>query len=112
LETTLPRDEGTIPEVVADLKESPDGVFVRLRGELDLTNVEKLERTILSLVERGTPVTWVVEMAELESADRSGLPLISPAAPKAKKVLLLHASPVLGDVINATGLSPVQKVEP
>lgn len=107
-----PPDEDTAPHVEVEIHESPGEIVVSLRGELDFTNADEVERKVFARLEPAGAVSLVFEVAELIFVDSSGLAAMLRTAAKADAVVLREPLPVLREVIAATGLNQVLRCEP
>jgi anti-sigma B factor antagonist len=87
-----------------------DGVMVvRLSGELDISTVP----VVTSLVEPALgqeQAKVLIDLADLEFMDSSGLALLLALAKRVREVELLHPSAVIRRVIDATGLSDTLRI--
>jgi anti-sigma B factor antagonist len=107
-----PLDNGAAPGVEVEIDERPGEIVVRLRGELDCTNVAEVEDKLSARLDPKRSVSLVFEVAGLSFVDSSGLAAMLRAAAKAGTVVLREPSPVLREVVAATGLDQVLRCEP
>ena len=84
---------------------------VSLSGELDLTNVERVQSVIGEMITDGTK-RLVVEASELEFMDSSGLALLASVARKVPEVELRDPSPIVRRLVDLTGLAEILIVTP
>jgi anti-anti-sigma factor len=84
---------------------------VSLSGELDLTNVERVQSVIGDMISGGTE-RLVVETSELEFMDSSGLALLASVARKVPEVELRDPSPIVRRLVDLTGLAEILIVTP
>jgi anti-anti-sigma factor len=80
-----------------------DTVSVRLVGELDLSNVERLEAEVAPAL-AAHPQRLIVEAAELEFADSSAIALWLRWSREVERFELRELSPLLRRVLNSMGL--------
>lgn len=99
------------PELSVEVDERGGEVAVRIRGELDLTNAGQLERAIEPLFARVSLDRLVFDLAELRFMDSSGIAVLLRAAGRAGEVRLRSPSPLVEEVVSATGLADVLRVE-
>ncbi len=96
----------------ADVTFDADGVpTIRLSGEIDMSNVETLRRTIEPVVARASDKV-IFDLGELSFMDSSGIALLLQVSAKSRTVRVLRPSPLVKRMIDATGLSDILKVEP
>lgn len=86
-------------------------VTVRLRGELDITNVERLASAVAPALER-EPARLVVDVRDLRFADSSAIALWVQWATSVPEMELRHVPPLLRRVVKSMGLSQTLKVTP
>lgn len=100
------------PSSVAVKTSSEGGTpVVSLSGELDLTNVRRVESVLEDIVTTGTG-RLVVEMSGLEFMDSSGLALLASVARKVPEVELRAPSLIVRRLIELTGLAEILNVIP
>lgn len=96
----------------ADVTFDADGVpTIRLSGEIDMSNVETLRRTIEPVVARASDKV-IFDLGELSFMDSSGIALLLQVSAKSRTVRVLRPSPLVKRMIDATGLTDILKVEP
>ncbi|MBV9604655.1 MAG: STAS domain-containing protein [Solirubrobacterales bacterium] len=86
-------------------------VTVRLAGELDITNVERLAAAVAPELER-EPDRLIVDVGELHFADSSAIALWVKWAASVARMELRHVPPLLRRVVDSMGLSETLKVQP
>lgn len=94
------------PESTLDVEVSgPDNgtVTVRLSGELDLSNVERLEERVAPALTAGTK-RLVIQAADLQFADSSAIALWVRWSSQVEHFELRELSPLLRRVLTAMGL--------
>jgi len=84
---------------------------LRLSGELDSSNVGRLEATVASVL-TAPPERVVFEMSELRFMDSAGISVLVRLAAKVESVEIRDPSPIVRRVIEVTGLTGVLQVEP
>ena len=95
-----------------DFSEDHDGCpLVRLRGELDMSNVGRLESAAAPLIAK-SPKRLVVDASELEFADSSAIALLVRWANVIDAVEIRHPPALLRRVIARMGLSQRLQVSP
>jgi anti-sigma B factor antagonist len=67
-----------------DVRQDGGAVHVALRGELDISSVERLEQDLLR-VEEKLPVTMVIDLRPLRFIDSTGLRLVLAADLRARR---------------------------
>lgn len=96
--------EGGAP-LSAELTDAEDGAAtVRLSGELDVTNVEALQRLVAPVLARA-PNRLVVDVGELGFADSSAIALWVRWAGAVSELQLIRPSPLLRRVLDSMGLA-------
>jgi anti-anti-sigma factor len=107
-------DELADPEApvgAADVTIDAAGVpVIRLRGEIDMSNVDSLRVVIDPLME-SAPDRVDFDLAALEFMDSSGIALLLRVAAKSS-VHVREPSALIRRLIEATGLSDVLPIEP
>ncbi len=84
---------------------------LKLSGELDSSNVGRLEATVASVL--ATPPERVVfEMSDLRFMDSAGISVLVRLAAEVQTVEIRDPSPIVRRVIEVTGLTGVLQVEP
>jgi anti-sigma B factor antagonist len=95
----------------ADVTFDADGVpTIRLSGEIDMSNVDALRRTIEPIVARA-PEHVVFDMSTLSFMDSSGIALLLQVTAKSKTVRVREPSALVKRMIDATGLTDILVVE-
>jgi len=84
---------------------------IRLSGELDSSNVGRLEATVASVL-KAPPERVVFEMSELRFMDSAGISVLVRLAAEVEQVEIRDPSPIIRRVIEVTGLTGVLQVEP
>jgi anti-anti-sigma factor len=96
----------------AEVAFDDDGMpTIRLRGEIDMSNVDALRRTIEPVVVRA-PDRVVFDLSALTFMDSSGIALLLQVSAKSKSVRVRGPSPLVRRMIEATGLADILQVEP
>jgi len=85
-------------------EESDGSPLVRLRGELDMTTVPKLETAVEGIV-TAAPRRLVIDATELTFADSSAIALLVRWANLARQVEIRHPPELLRRVIVRMGLA-------
>ncbi len=95
----------------ADVTFDTDGVpTIKLTGEIDMSNVDSLRRTIEPIVARA-PERVIFDLSALAFMDSSGIALLLQVSAKSKTVRVRHPSPIVQRMIDATGLTNILVVE-
>jgi anti-anti-sigma factor len=95
----------------ADVAFGDDGVpIIRLSGEIDMSNVDALRRTIEPVVARA-PDRVIFDLSTLSFMDSSGIALLLQVSAKSKSVRVRKPSPLVQRMIDATGLTEILQVE-
>jgi anti-sigma B factor antagonist len=84
---------------------------IKLTGEIDMSNVEALRRTIEPIVARA-PERVIFDLSALSFMDSSGIALLLQVSAKSKTVRVRHPSTLVKRMIDATGLTDILVVEP
>lgn len=87
-------------EVVADGREA----VIRLVGELDITSVDAV-RAEINTVLAASPERLIFDLSALEFMDSSGIAMLLIVAGAVGRIELRHASPIVCQVIEHTGLA-------
>jgi anti-sigma B factor antagonist len=90
--------------------ESPGVLVIKVSGEVDLANVERLLDKVEAVVQ-SAPKLVIFDLAELEFIDSSGLALLVTIANDAGQAQLRHPSAIVQRVVNVTGLSGLLPTE-
>lgn len=98
-------------ETTIDVEEQETSLLVRLVGELDVSNVDQLEHAIGLASSAGDAIPVVFDMSGLRFMDSSVLAVLLRVAAY-RVVHLREPSMVVQEVIEATGLSDVLRIEP
>jgi anti-anti-sigma factor len=105
-------DANSTANMTFDVIESDDGtVTVRVGGELDITNVERLAGAVAPALER-EPARLVVDARALRFADSSAIALWVQWATAVPATELRHPPPTLRKVLNSMGLADMLHVTP
>jgi anti-sigma B factor antagonist len=88
-----------------------EGYVVKLAGELDLSNTERVHAAVDHLLRAGTG-SVVFDLAGLRFMDSSGIMFFLLAAGQTARLILLNPSDVVRQVVRATGLGSVLHLEP
>ncbi len=88
---------------VSSVPNGSDGVTVTITGELDIASVGPVEEAIEEILTEECR-SVVFELADLTFMDSSGLALMVQVSKKVERVEILHATPIVRRVIEATGL--------
>jgi anti-sigma B factor antagonist len=95
----------------ADVTFDAHGVpTIRLSGEIDMSNVETLRRTIEPIVARA-PERVIFDLSTLSFMDSSGIALLLQVSAKSKAVRVRKPSQLVKRMIEATGLTDILVVE-
>ena len=98
-------------EVVIDARIDTTGVpLITIDGELDSSNVARLEATIASVTAEH-PAQLVFDLSGLRFMDSAGISALIGAATKVDAVRLRQPSPGVSRVIELTGLSTLLPTE-
>jgi anti-anti-sigma factor len=97
--------------LVVDVLRRPGGAIMRLRGELDLSNVSTVRDAVTALLATA-PEHLTFDLAALRFMDSSGLAVLLQAAQKVPSVTLRNPSDIIKRVLETTGLSEVLPIEP
>ena len=95
----------------ADVTFDGDGVpTIRLSGEIDMSNVDALRRTIEPIVARA-PDLVIFDLSTLSFMDSSGIALLLQVTAQSKTVRVRQPSQLVQRMIEATGLTDILVVE-
>lgn len=98
------------PEMTFEVERDPRGtVVVRLRGELDISNVGRLEAAVAPALET-EPDHLLVDVGELRFADTSAIAVWVRWATAVPSIELRNPSPLLRQVIMRMGLSETLRI--
>jgi anti-anti-sigma factor len=99
-------------EVSIEQMTDADGTLVlRLLGELDLSNIDRL-RPEIDVVIGGGPPALVIDLAGVTFMDSSGIALLIDTSQRIASSSVRNPSTVIRRIIEATGLSDVLRLEP
>ncbi len=85
--------------------------IVRLVGEIDISNASTLAGTLDRLVAANADDHVVVDLAELEFMDSSGIAMLLQAAGRVGSLELRSPTPTIRRIIESTGLSDVLRMQ-
>jgi anti-sigma B factor antagonist len=88
-----------------------EGPFLKLTGELDLSNVDTVRLAVDSLV-ASHPGRVVFDLSALSFMDTSGIALLLRTNKSVGSVKVVNPSDVVRRVIETTGLSGILRMEP
>jgi anti-sigma B factor antagonist len=88
-----------------------DNVVIKVAGELDGSNVERLRTAVEAQLE-GKPSTFSFDLADVSFMDTSGLATLIAARRAVDDVRILNPSPQVRSVIDRTGLAGILVMEP
>jgi len=94
--------EGAEVQVSANL-DDPSAPVIRLAGELDLASVEATKAGIEQYLAT-TPLQVTFDLEELTFMDSSGIALLVQISNDVGEVSLIHVTPIVHRVLEATGL--------
>ena len=100
------------PEVLVEIETEGTAAVITVSGELDLTNGEQLDEAIEPLLASVVLETLIFDLSRLQFMDSSGIAVLLRAAAHGKAVRLRSPSPIVGEVLRATGLTEILGVEP
>jgi anti-sigma B factor antagonist len=87
------------------------GPTITLAGELDSSNVGRLETSVTAIVAE-RPERVVFDLSELRFMDSAGISVLVRLAAEVNAVLIRDPSPIVRRVIEITGLAGILQVEP
>jgi anti-anti-sigma factor len=103
---------GSTADMTFDVVEGePHTVTVTLRGELDMSNVDRLASAVAPVLER-EPVRLIVDVGDLAFADSSAIALWVQWAASVPETELRNVSALLRRVVESMGLADTLKVTP
>ena len=94
-----------------EVEQPGDDVILRVTGELDGSNVEKLRSAVDEQLEHH-PSRFSFDLAELNFMDTSGLAMLITVIREVDRVRILNPSPQVRNVIDRTGLAAILVMEP
>lgn len=97
----------------ATVEREPDSSgepVVKIRGEVDMSNVVTVENDITSAL-AGRPPRVVFDLSQLDFIDSSGIAVLLRAAEKTERLELRNPSSTVQRIIEATGLTDVLPLE-
>ena len=98
-------------EVSIEWTTDEDGTLVlRLLGELDLSNIDRLRPEIDAVI-GGDPPALVIDLAGVTFMDSSGIALLIDTSQRTASTSVRNPSMVIRRIIEATGLSDVLRLE-
>jgi anti-sigma B factor antagonist len=104
--------DDTAAEIEIDARTDADGaVVVTLSGELDLSNVARLDATIASTLAEH-PARLVFDLSGLRFMDSAGIAVLVRASTQVETVHIRDPSPGVKRLIEITGLTGVLPTEP
>lgn len=101
----------TATATAARLGDGPAAWRVSVAGQLDLASVSTV-RACFESVLRNQPRRVVVDLAELDFMDSTGIALLVEVAQQVDTLELEHPSTVIRDVIERTGLAGTLRLTP
>lgn len=99
-------------EAEVDIEIVGDEAVVTLSGEIDLSNADELARLLAPLIDGAAAGTVVVDASGLVFIDSSGIAVLIRMAKAGRTVRIRRPSPVVRQVVVATGLAGVLHLEP
>jgi anti-anti-sigma factor len=87
-----------------DLQVTEDATVISLTGDIDLTNASLLEEALAGPVGDRPTCAVIFDMAELQFMDSSALAVLVRLASSGTPVWLRSPSPIIREIISATGL--------
>lgn len=104
-----------VPGLAIEVEDSGSYPIVRLRGELDLTEKDRLHEVMNTLLERGTRLL-VADLSGLAFTDCAGLSVLTDAhrrqAAQGRLLLIYGAQPLVRRVLTLTGLDTYLHITP
>lgn len=89
-------------QVTATL-DDPTGPIIHLAGELDLASVDSAKKGI-GLYVTGQPAHVTFDLEKLTFMDSSGIALLVQVSNDVGQISLIHVTPIVHRVLEATGL--------
>lgn len=84
--------------------------MIRLVGELDTSNVDRVRAATAKAVSEGA-LRLVFDLSDLDFIDSSGITVLLAAVGQAESVLIRHPSVAARRIIETTGLTDVLRFE-
>lgn len=88
----------------------PDTALVTIRGELDISNVEQLERAMVPFIERRVGRV-ILDLGDLQFADSSAIAIWVQWSTIVGELRLRSVSPLLRTVVTTMGLAGKLRLE-
>src|SRR5258707_12252981 len=108
----VPLDNGAGALGAVELAKDESGMpFVRLIGEIDISNAEALGAELEQIV-GGNGDRFVIDLAALEFMDSSGIAMLIRAAGPGGSIAVRNPTYVVRRIIKNTGLTEVLRIEP
>jgi anti-anti-sigma factor len=85
--------------------------LVTMRGDLDISNAQRLERTVSACAAR-EPARLVFDLGGLRFIDSAGIAVLLHATERVPAVTIRKPSPAVRRVLEITGLTTVLEIEP
>jgi anti-sigma B factor antagonist len=105
-------DRDAPAEAVIETRADPSGVpVIAVSGELDMSNAERLEATVETVVADG-PDRLIFDLSGLRFMDSAGIAVLLSAAGKVPSIELRDPLPPVRRVVELTGLESVLSVAP
>ena len=101
--------EGADASLRVTVDESGERVIV-LEGELDISNVERVESQLRPLIEHGAAP--IFDLSALTFMDSSGIAMLLRAAERTGAVTIRKPSRVVQQIIDSAGLGEILRAEP
>jgi anti-sigma B factor antagonist len=103
----MTRDAEPALTIRTDVRDA-DHATVTIMGEVDLETAPELERRLVEVAERGTPV--VVDLGECSYMDSSGFRTLHRAAALGRVVLVIPPDGFLSRVVRLAGLGELMQI--
>jgi anti-sigma B factor antagonist len=98
-------DVGSTSDMTFDVREGEDGsVTVTVRGELDITNIDRLASAVAPVIQ-GDPARLIVDVGDLAFADSSAIALWVQWATSGPEFELRNVPGLLRRVVESMGLT-------
>jgi anti-anti-sigma factor len=101
------RDAEPSMTIRTDLRDA-DHATVTIVGEVDLETAPELERRLVEVAERGTPV--IIDLGECAYMDSSGFRTLHRAAAIGRVVLVVPPAAFLSRVVRLAGLGELMQI--